>query len=211
MLYHFVKTPSLILLLARRSPSRYAHPSRVAESKQPILAQSYAKLGRENPTVEKDRRERERRRRIVSQGMYIHTVSGMTPSSLVPSAPLSYARSERDYLARRERANIGSYSSRLYGAYVPTGFLRAFPTYPPRAASPPLFQLSRRTVPPSFTRISTPLLSAPCIFGSTREIRRFCRSGSTLSQGVVAIYRPGISVARKSFAIKDPLSLTRYL
>lgn len=49
-------------MLARRSLSRYLHPSRVAESKQPILAQSYAKLGRENPTVEEDRREKERGR-----------------------------------------------------------------------------------------------------------------------------------------------------
>lgn len=116
---------------------------------------------------ERESERTDRRRRIVARD--VHTVSGHDAIVVVPSAPLSYARSERDYLARRERANIGSYSSRLYGAYVPTGFLRAFPPTLPAPLPPPHSSPRRRALPPSLTRISTPLLSAPCIFGSAKN------------------------------------------
>lgn len=176
-------------MLSRRNPLHYSHPSRagVAESKQPILAQSYAKLGRENPTEEEQERgERERERASKEDKDRRKGCTyciGHDAIVVVPSAPLSYARSERDYLARRERANIGSYSSRLYGAYVPTGFLRAFP--PTYSCPSPLCR-----------RHSSPLV-APCrhpsrgylhhsclllVFLAPREIRRFCRSGSTLAR-----------------------------
>lgn len=125
---------------------------------------------------------------------------------VVPSAPLSYARSERDYLARRERANIGSYSSRLYGAYVPTGFLRAFPpTYSPplSAAAPRRSGPRRRALPPSLTWISTPLLSAPCIFGSARN--------STFLSARVNSREAARFIARASRSlVNHPLSKIRF-
>lgn len=99
---------------------------------------------------------------------------------VVPSAPLSYARSERDYLARRERANIGSYSSRLYGAYVPTGFLRAHFHLPirPGATTPALRVAPCRHPSRGYLHRSCLLL----VFLAPREIRHFCRSGSTLAR-----------------------------
>lgn len=138
---------------------------------------------------------------------------------------LPYARSERDYLVRRERANIGSYSSRLYGAYVPRGFppprIFHFPcTFPPpppppssvaRLPPPPLFYPSRR-VCISYTRSLSCLSVCSLYFWhGLWEIRRFRRPGSThLSREKSdAIYCTGVSVARKSTAIKDPRASTR--
>lgn len=127
---------------------------------------------------------------------------------VVPSAPLSYARSERDYLARRERANIGSYSSRLYGAYVPTGFLRAHFHLPIRYPALPLQPFaSRPAAIPHADIYTAPVCS---LYFWLREKFDISVGPGQLSRGG-AIYRPSVSVARKSFAIKDPLSLTRYL
>lgn len=113
---------------------------------------------------------------------------------VAPSAPLSYARSERDYLARRERANIGSYSSRLYGAYVPTGFPRVS-TYLFAATATAITAMRAlgTCFYPSRGYLHRPCL--PLVFLAPREIRRSRRVNSLQDD---AIYRHGVSVPRKS-------------
>lgn len=53
---------------------------------------------------------------------YENPVSVSTYSSTCFNLLVSRTREASEITSRRRRANIGSYSSRLYGAYVPTGF-----------------------------------------------------------------------------------------
>lgn len=205
-------------MLSRRNPLHYSHPSRagVAESKQPILAQSYAKLGRENPTEEEQERgerergrERARRTRIVARD--VHTVSGMTPSSSF-RLHLSRMREASEITSRDASEQI---LALIRVGYTVLTYPRVFSarshlpirTPPPPPAAAILALLSRPAAIPHADIYTTPVCS---LYFWLREKFDVSVGPGQLSRGG-AIYRPGVSVARKSSAIKDPLSLTRYL
>ena len=61
---------------------------------------------------------------------YENPVSVSTYSSTCFNLLVSRTREASEITSRRRRANIGSYSSRLYGAYVPWGFPRLSSRFP---------------------------------------------------------------------------------
>lgn len=117
----------------------------------------------------------------------VHTVSGMTPPS---SFRLHRSR-------MREASEITSRdASEQILALIRVGYtVLTYPrVFPARFYLPYLIRdyHCRRYFnprPPSLTWISTPLLSAPCIFGSA-EIRRFRRSKSTFARRRDLLHRP---------------------
>lgn len=125
---------------------------------------------------------------------------------VVPSAPLSYARSASEITSRDASEQILALIRVGYTVLTyPRVFPAFLPTYPP---PPPPFQPSRHPASIPHADIYTaPVCSL--YFWLRGKFDVSVGPGQFLRGD--AIYCPGVSVAHKSLATKDPLSLTRYL
>lgn len=151
-------------------------------------------------------RKRQKEKGIVVRD--VHTVSGITPTVVFPSVPLSYARSERDYLDARASKYWLLFESviRCLRTHGFSPHVSTYPTYPRLPSLPSLFQ------PPPTSIPHADIYTAPAcsLYFWLRVKFDVSADPGRLLRGD-AIYCTDLSIARKSCSIKDPHSLTRYL